>query len=104
MSNFQTNLAWDTLLELGDGRHGPLHARLSSALRGAIRGGRLPPGSALPPSRALAEDLGCSRWVVTEAYAQLAAEGYVDARVGAGTRVRSHGRAAARDSWIADPG
>ena len=94
MSGFQTNLAWDTLLELGDGRHGPLHARLSSALREAIRDGRLPPGSALPPSRALAEDLGCSRWVVTEAYAQLAAEGYVDARVGAGTRVRSLGRAA----------
>jgi len=76
MSRFQTNLAWDTLLELGgDGRDGPLHARLSSALREAIRDGRLPAGSALPPSRALAEDLGCSRWVVTEAYAQLAAEG-----------------------------
>jgi len=88
MPEFQTNLAWDTFLELGDGRHGPLHARLSSALREAIRGGRLPPGSALPPSRALAEDLGCSRWAVTEAYAQLAAEGYVDARVGSGTRVR----------------
>ncbi len=94
MSRFQTNLAWDTFLEVGDGRYGPLHARLSSALREAIRGGRLPPGSALPPSRALAEDLGCSRWVVTEAYAQLAAEGYVDARVGSGTRVRTLGRAA----------
>ena len=94
MAGFQTNLAWDTFLELGDGRHGPLHARLSSALREAIRGGRLSPGSALPPSRALAEDLGCSRWVVTEAYAQLAAEGYVDARVGSGTRVRPLGEAA----------
>jgi GntR family transcriptional regulator / MocR family aminotransferase len=103
MSNFQTNLAWDTLLELGDGRHGPLHARLSSALRGAIRGGRLPPGSALPPSRALAEDLGCSRWVVTEAYAQLAAEGYLDARVGSGTRVRPLGRAAAGRPAEASP-
>jgi GntR family transcriptional regulator / MocR family aminotransferase len=95
MSRSQTNLAWDTLLELGEGRDGPLHARLSSALREAIRGRRLPAGSALPPSRALAEDLGCSRWVVTEAYAQLAAEGYLDARVGAGTRVRPLGQAAA---------
>jgi GntR family transcriptional regulator/MocR family aminotransferase len=94
MSRFQTNLAWDTLLEVGDARHGPLHARLSSALREAIRDGRLPPGSALPPSRVLAEDLDCSRWVVTEAYAQLAAEGYVDARVGSATRVRTLGRAA----------
>jgi GntR family transcriptional regulator / MocR family aminotransferase len=95
MSGFQANLAWDALLEPGDGRHGPLHARLSGALREAIRDGRLPPGSALPPSRALAEDLGCSRWVVTEAYAQLAAEGYVDTRVGSGTRVRPGGGAAA---------
>jgi GntR family transcriptional regulator / MocR family aminotransferase len=94
MSGFQTNLAWDALLEPG-GRHGPRHARLAGALRRAIRDGRLPPGSALPPSRQLAEDLGCSRWVVTEAYAQLAAEGYVDARVGSGTRVRPGGRAAA---------
>jgi GntR family transcriptional regulator/MocR family aminotransferase len=91
MAGFQTNLAWDTLLELG-AREGPLHARLSGALREAIRDRRLPAGSALPPSRALAEDLGCSRWVVTEAYAQLAAEGYLEARVGSGTRVRSLGR------------
>jgi GntR family transcriptional regulator/MocR family aminotransferase len=94
MERFQTNLAWDALLELGD-RHGPLHARLSSALREAIRDGRLPAGSALPPSRTLAEDLGCSRWVVTEAYAQLAAEGYLDARVGSATRVRPLGGVAA---------
>jgi GntR family transcriptional regulator/MocR family aminotransferase len=91
MAKSHTNLAWDTLLELG-GRPGPLHARLSGALREAIREGRLPAGSALPPSRVLAEDLGCSRWVVTEAYAQLAAEGYLEARVGSGTRVRPLGR------------
>jgi GntR family transcriptional regulator / MocR family aminotransferase len=95
MSRSQTNLAWDTLLELDEGRSGPLHARLSGALREAIRGGRLPAGSALPPSRALAEDLGCSRCVVTEAYAQLAAEGYLDARVGSSTRVRPLGGVAA---------
>ncbi|HEX7146240.1 MAG TPA: winged helix-turn-helix domain-containing protein, partial [Actinomycetota bacterium] len=81
MAEFQTNLAWDALLELGEGRDGPLHARLSGALREAIRDGRLPAGSALPPSRDLAGDLGCSRWVVTESYAQLAAEGYLEARV-----------------------
>ena len=94
MAEFQTNLAWDTLLELGEERDGPLHARLSGALRTAIRDGRLPAGSALPPSRTLAGDLGCSRWVVTETYAQLAAEGYLDARVGSGTRVRPGDRAA----------
>ena len=91
MAALQTNLAWDALLELS-GRPGPLHARLSGALREAIRDRRLPAGSALPPSRILAEDLGCSRWVVTEAYAQLAAEGYLEARVGSGTRVRPLGQ------------
>src|SRR5262249_36170129 len=49
-------------------------------LREAIRSGRLADGAALPPSRALAADLRCSRWVVTQAYAQLLAEGYVQAR------------------------
>ena len=95
MPQSQTNLAWDTLLELGEAPSGPLHARLSGALREAVRSGRLPAGSALPPSRQLAADLGCSRWVVTEAYAQLAAEGYLEARVGSGTRVRPLARAAA---------
>src|SRR4029453_14010840 len=94
MAESRTNLAWDTLLELG-GRPGPLHARLSGALREAIREGRLPAGSALPPSRVLAEDLGCSRWVVTEAYAQLAAEGYLEARGGSGPRARPLGQGAA---------
>jgi Aminotransferase class I and II/Bacterial regulatory proteins, gntR family len=46
----------------------------------------------VPPSRALAEGLGYSRWVVTEAYGQLIAEGYLCARVGSATRV----------SWVPD--
>jgi len=85
MRNFQANIASDVLLDLSGA--GPLHARLAHALREAIRSGRLPAGSALPPSRALADELGCSRWVVTQAYAQLAAEGYLSATVGSGTRV-----------------
>ena len=83
----QTNLAWDVLLDLGDPADGPLHERLKRALRRAIRSGRIGTGSALPPSRALAADLGCSRWTVTEAYGQLVAEGYLDARTGSATRV-----------------
>jgi GntR family transcriptional regulator / MocR family aminotransferase len=81
----QSKLAWDTLLEISG--PGALHVRLTGALRGAIRSGVLPAASVLPPSRVLAADLGCSRWVVTEAYQQLLAEGYVQARVGSGTRV-----------------
>jgi GntR family transcriptional regulator/MocR family aminotransferase len=64
-----------------------LRARAEHALREAVRGGRLPPGSRLPATRALAVQLGVSRGVVVEAYAQLAAEGYLDTRRGGGTRV-----------------
>jgi len=85
----QTNLAWATLLDVGPTERGGrrLHDRLAHALRTAIRDGRLAEGAAVPPSRALAEELGCSRWVVTEAYGQLVAEGYLAARVGSATRV-----------------
>lgn len=89
MPESNTNLAWDTLLKIDPSRDsGPLHLRLTRALRDAIREGLVPVGSALPPSRQLAIDLGCSRWIVTEAYEQLVAEGYLVARVGSGTRVR----------------
>jgi GntR family transcriptional regulator/MocR family aminotransferase len=62
-------------------------AALEAALREAIRGGRLPAGSRLPSTRALALDLGLARGTVVEAYAQLVAEGYLEARHGSGTRV-----------------
>ncbi|AWT46558.1 MULTISPECIES: MocR-like pyridoxine biosynthesis transcription factor PdxR [Streptomyces] len=81
--------AWSTLLDLDGQPAGPLHRRLGSALRSAVVTGRIAPGSALPPSRVLAADLGCSRWVITEAYAQLVTEGYVEARSGSATRVRA---------------
>jgi GntR family transcriptional regulator/MocR family aminotransferase len=78
----QTN--WDVLLELSG--PGPKHEQLARGLRRAIRG--LEDGVAVPPSRQLAADLGCSRWVVTQAYAQLVAEGYLAGRTGSATRVR----------------
>jgi GntR family transcriptional regulator/MocR family aminotransferase len=65
----------------------PLRAQLEDQLRDAVRTGRLAPGSPLPSTRALARELGVSRGVVVEAYAQLAAEGYLVARQGAPTRV-----------------
>ncbi|MFJ7329505.1 PLP-dependent aminotransferase family protein [Streptomyces cyaneofuscatus] len=85
----QTGPAWGTFLELEPPTEGPLHARLTRALRTAVTRGRLAAGSTLPASRVLAADLRCSRWVVTEAYAQLVAEGYFEARSGSATRVRA---------------
>jgi len=73
---------------------GPLSRRLAAALRDAVHDGSLSAGSALPPSRLLASELGCSRWVVTEAYGQLVAEGYLQATTGVATTVRDIGGAA----------
>jgi GntR family transcriptional regulator / MocR family aminotransferase len=66
-----------------------LREQLEGELRRAVRGGRLAIGTTLPPSRILARDLGIARSVVVDAYGQLAAEGYLEARQGSGTRVRA---------------
>ena len=60
---------------------------LLSALRDAVRSGRLTPGTMLPPSRSLATDLGLARNTVAEAYAELVAEGWLASKQGAGTWV-----------------
>src|ERR1700749_1762495 len=66
---------------------------LTTALRDAVRSGRLVSGTALPPSRALAADLGLARNTVAEAYADLVAEGWLASRQGAGTWVLNAGGA-----------
>ncbi|MEU5719206.1 PLP-dependent aminotransferase family protein [Streptomyces sp. NPDC020403] len=60
---------------------------LVNALRDAVRGGRLAPGTRLPSSRTLATDLGVARNTVADAYAELVAEGWLTARQGSGTSV-----------------
>ncbi|MEV0253510.1 PLP-dependent aminotransferase family protein [Streptomyces sp. NPDC050732] len=67
---------------------------LASALREAVRSGRLTAGTRLPSSRELAADLGVSRGLITEAYEQLTAEGYLRSGRGAGTWVGDAARAA----------
>ena len=65
----------------------PLHRQLFDALRQAILSGRLRPGARLPSTRVLASDLGVARNTVMAAFEQLVAEGYLQARVGSGTKV-----------------
>jgi GntR family transcriptional regulator/MocR family aminotransferase len=60
---------------------------LERQLRDAIRSGRLGAGERLPSTRALAKELGLSRGLVQDCYAQLQAEGYLSADVGSATRV-----------------
>jgi GntR family transcriptional regulator / MocR family aminotransferase len=77
----------ELLVELRRGDGASLRAQLEAGLRAAIRAGRLGPGARLPATRVLARDLGVSRRVVVEAFEQLCAEGYLEARTGAGTFV-----------------
>jgi GntR family transcriptional regulator/MocR family aminotransferase len=83
----------DLLVELDRRGETPLHEQLERALRDAIRAGRLRAGVRLPSSRGLAGQLGVSRGVVSAAYAQLLAEGYLETRQGAPVRVASGVRA-----------
>ena len=83
----RTTSARELLLSIGRGRGPTLRGQLESELRAGIQTGRLPGGSVLPSTRALAADLGVSRGVTVLAYEQLIAEGYLTAARGSATRV-----------------
>ena len=65
----------------------PIYEQLYNRLMEAILSGSFPPGSALPATRKLAEDLSISRNTVNKAYQQLAAEGYIQPHTGSGFKV-----------------
>jgi GntR family transcriptional regulator/MocR family aminotransferase len=77
----------ELLLTVAKDRRGTLSAQIEGQLRTAIRDGSLRPGTPVPSTRDLAGELGVSRKVVVDAYAQLAAEGYLAMRQGAQPRV-----------------
>jgi GntR family transcriptional regulator/MocR family aminotransferase len=72
-----SSLGPEILVTLERGGDRSLRMQLEDALRATIRDGGLSAGSALPPTRTLAADLGVSRRLVLEAYEQLVAEGYL---------------------------
>jgi GntR family transcriptional regulator/MocR family aminotransferase len=75
------------LIALDPGAKDTLSRQIYRALRDGILAGRLAGGLRLPSTRALAADLGVSRNTVITAFDQLMVEGYVESRVGRGTRV-----------------
>ena len=85
MADQWSRLGLDLHLGLGSSRG--LRAGLEHALREAVRDGRLAPGTPLPSSRVLAQDLRVSRGTVTQAYDQLVAEGWLTSRPRSGVRV-----------------
>ncbi len=93
----------DVLVALDPPSGRGVRAALEDELRRAVRSGRLVPGVTLPPSRTLARELGVSRAVVVEAYAQLTAEGYLAARQGSRTFVRGAPDAHDADGTTAPP-
>ncbi|GAA2007032.1 PLP-dependent aminotransferase family protein [Nocardiopsis rhodophaea] len=67
--------------------HGPLYLLLAGRLRQLIDNGDLPPGTLLPPDRALASALALGRSTVVATYDLLRTEGRIVRRQGSGTRV-----------------
>src|SRR5215831_5957603 len=65
----------------------PLAAQISAQVREAVAAGVLRTGERLPSTRDLAAALSVSRTVVTTAYVQLFAEGWLEGRHGSGTYV-----------------
>ncbi len=65
----------------------PLWQQLYDSLRQQVLNRQLVGGTRLPPTRALAKELGVGRNTINNAYDQLIAEGYLEARQGSGTFV-----------------
>jgi GntR family transcriptional regulator/MocR family aminotransferase len=65
----------------------PLYRQIQRFLHQQIQSGALPPKTRLPATRELASSLGVSRITVTNAYAELEAEGLIYSQPGSGTYV-----------------
>src|SRR3954466_10704015 len=83
----ETSQPVELLLSVRRDAPGTLGAQIEDQLRRAIRQGTLRTGARVPSTRDLARQLGVSRRITVDAYAQLAAEGYLTLRQGARPRV-----------------
>jgi GntR family transcriptional regulator/MocR family aminotransferase len=83
----ETSQPLELLLSVSRDGSRTLGAQIEDHLRRTIRHGALRPGARVPSTRDLARQLGVSRRVVVDAYAQLGAEGYLSLRQGARPRV-----------------
>ncbi|HTZ46940.1 MAG TPA: PLP-dependent aminotransferase family protein [Verrucomicrobiae bacterium] len=87
--NKRAGAAFPPLISVKRDSARPLHRQIYDAFRAIIVARALTSGQPIPSTRALAAELGISRIPVLNAYAQLLAEGYFEARVGAGTFISS---------------
>ncbi len=87
-----------------------LRLQLVLQFRDLVQSQRLKPGQRLPSTRRMAQEIGVARKTIVEVYDQLIAEGYCNARPGAGTFVSGLEISAQipvpdalGDSWIPEP-
>jgi GntR family transcriptional regulator / MocR family aminotransferase len=91
----ETSQPIELLLSVSRDGDRTLGAQIEDQLRRAIRDGTLKPRARVPSTRDLARQLGVSRRIAVDAYAQLAAEGYLVLRQGARPHVSDAAPAAA---------
>jgi GntR family transcriptional regulator/MocR family aminotransferase len=84
--NLRTNSDWSASTPVLPAK-GPRRLALYRALRGLIECGQMKPGDKLPTTRDIAGRFGISRGAAVAAYEMLVADGFAEARVGAGTYV-----------------
>lgn len=84
--NKRTNSDWSASTPVLPAQ-GPRRLALYRSLRGMIESGQLKPGDKLPTTRDIAGRFGISRGSAVAAYDMLVADGFAEARVGAGTYV-----------------
>ncbi|MEX0739866.1 MAG: PLP-dependent aminotransferase family protein [Pseudohongiella sp.] len=78
---------WEMQLWLKNSSGKTLHSKLLNTLTADIKANRLPPGTMLPGSRSLAEQLGVNRKTVQQVYEELEAQGWLITRPRSGTFV-----------------
>jgi len=78
---------WETQFWLEDSPGKTLHSKLLNKLTADIKDGRVVPGSRLPGSRSLAQQLGVNRKTVQQVYEELEVQGWLITRPRSGTFV-----------------
>lgn len=76
------------LLKIDRKSNQPVFRQIAQQIVRLIQDDTLRAGDVLPPTRDLAETLSVSRFTVSQAYSELWAQGYTEARQGSHTRVR----------------
>jgi GntR family transcriptional regulator / MocR family aminotransferase len=101
---------WGRLFELSAKGSGPLQARIRQTVVTAILDGRLAPGTAVPSSRELADQLGVARNTVVLAYQHLVDDGFLVSRERSGyfvstevSALKANGAAAGQHQESAGP-